>query len=261
MAKYWASASRAGGRQNASRRQCRKWRTPVSTMAIPAASAAATISASFTLPPGCAIAVTPARAATSTPSGNGKNASDARTLPRAALPPSRMRSAPRRLATSDPRRRRPSRARARASTIAFDFTCLRRATRTRGYAAPRASAASRATLPRVTSPARGRVAILDDEPAADTLGRERRVCRREPLARRQQPQVLLGRAAISSARPRTRRDDALEERLGEDGRRAPSSTWRLRATIPPKALRVGLARRAVRLGQLPPSRRRRDSCA
>lgn len=51
------------------------------TIAIPAASAAATTSASFTLPPGCATAVTPFAMAASTPSGKGKNASLAITLP------------------------------------------------------------------------------------------------------------------------------------------------------------------------------------
>ena len=55
-------------------------------MAQPAASAAATTSASFTLPPGCTMAVTPALMAASTPSGKGKNASDASTLPFAAAP-------------------------------------------------------------------------------------------------------------------------------------------------------------------------------
>ena len=56
------------------------------TIAHPAASAAAMTSASFTLPPGWAMAVTPARMASSTPSGNGKKASEASTLPRAASP-------------------------------------------------------------------------------------------------------------------------------------------------------------------------------
>jgi len=50
-------------------RQCLKWRSPVNTMAMPAASAAAIASASFTDPPGCTTARIPARAATSTPSG------------------------------------------------------------------------------------------------------------------------------------------------------------------------------------------------
>ena len=61
--------------------QCRKWRMPVKTMARPRRSAAAMTSASRTEPPGWITAVAPALAASSTPSGNGKKASEATTLP------------------------------------------------------------------------------------------------------------------------------------------------------------------------------------
>src|SRR5262249_54457280 len=59
--------------------QCRKCRMPVNTMAMPCSSAAAMTSSSRTLPPGWTTAVAPARAITSIPSRNGKNASDATT--------------------------------------------------------------------------------------------------------------------------------------------------------------------------------------
>ena len=59
--------------------QCRKWRSPVNTMAMPCSSAAAMTSASRTLPPGWITAVMPAAAAASMPSRNGKKASLAQT--------------------------------------------------------------------------------------------------------------------------------------------------------------------------------------
>src|SRR5713226_8074083 len=55
--------------------QWRKWRTPVKTIARPCWSAAAITSSSRAEPPGCAIAVAPASAASVGPSGNGKKAS------------------------------------------------------------------------------------------------------------------------------------------------------------------------------------------
>src|SRR6267378_2715592 len=61
--------------------QCRKCRTPVNTIASPSSLAAAITSSSRTLPPGWMTAFAPARATTSTPSRNGKNASDATTDP------------------------------------------------------------------------------------------------------------------------------------------------------------------------------------
>src|SRR5467141_304913 len=61
--------------------QWRKCRTPVNTMASPSSSAAAITSSSRTLPPGWITAFAPTRATTSTPSRNGKNASDATTDP------------------------------------------------------------------------------------------------------------------------------------------------------------------------------------
>src|SRR5882672_3623442 len=72
------SAARADDEQL---HQCRKCRTPVNTMASPSSSAAAITSSSRTLPPGWITAFAPARATTSTPSRNGKNASDATTDP------------------------------------------------------------------------------------------------------------------------------------------------------------------------------------
>ena len=91
--------------------QCRKWRTPVKTMATPCASAAAITSSSRMLPPGWTMAVAPAAIASSRPSGNGKNASlaehrAARARCRAARR-ARARCGPARRATSA-RRRAPS---------------------------------------------------------------------------------------------------------------------------------------------------------
>src|SRR5690606_31490955 len=63
--------------------QWAKCRTPVKYIVIPAASAAATTSASRTEPPGCTTARTPPSTSTSSPSGNGKNASEAATDPAA----------------------------------------------------------------------------------------------------------------------------------------------------------------------------------
>ena len=59
------------------RGQCRKWRRPVRTITAPAASTAAITSSSRTLPPGWMNALTPASSSSSTPSANGKNASEA----------------------------------------------------------------------------------------------------------------------------------------------------------------------------------------
>src|SRR4029077_13578638 len=64
----------------ATKSQCRKWRIPVKTMASPSRSAAAITSASRTEPPGWITAVAPALAASSTPAGKGKNASEATQL-------------------------------------------------------------------------------------------------------------------------------------------------------------------------------------
>src|SRR6185312_1389004 len=113
--------------------QCRKWRVPVNTIATLCASAASITFASFTEPPGWITAVAPASMATSRPSGNGKNASDATTEPlvsgagsfssfaassalRAA-----MRAASTRLICPAPI---PTVARFFAYTMVFDFTCL-----------------------------------------------------------------------------------------------------------------------------------------
>ena len=59
------------GRGEAAGAQCRKWRTPVTIIAAPAASATAMTSASRIEPPGWAKAPTPASRQTSTASGNG----------------------------------------------------------------------------------------------------------------------------------------------------------------------------------------------
>ena len=61
--------------------QCRKCRVPVNTIAMPCSSAALITSSSRIEPPGWITAVAPASIATSSPSANGKNASEATTEP------------------------------------------------------------------------------------------------------------------------------------------------------------------------------------
>src|SRR6266511_3309664 len=102
--------------------QCRKCRRPVTTTAMPRASAAASTSSSRTDPPGWITAVTPAWAATSMASGNGKNASLAIAAPLARSPA--FRTAIHEASTRDicpaPI---PTVAPSLANTMAFDFTC------------------------------------------------------------------------------------------------------------------------------------------
>src|SRR4051794_12568480 len=102
--------------------QWRKCRRLVKTIATPASCAAATTSSSRTDPPGWMMARTPASIASAGPSANGKNASDARTVPsrlstRAFSTASRTAST--RLIWPAPM---PIVARSRASTMALDFT-------------------------------------------------------------------------------------------------------------------------------------------
>ena len=59
---------------------------------MPDSSAAFIFSSSRMLPPGCMTAVAPASAHTCSPSGNGKNASDATTVPTVSRPCSRARA-------------------------------------------------------------------------------------------------------------------------------------------------------------------------
>ena len=76
-----ASRTAPEGRIKGEDDQWRKCRMPVSTMAMPALSAAAITSPSRIEPPGWMTAVAPAAMAASRPSANGKNASEATTLP------------------------------------------------------------------------------------------------------------------------------------------------------------------------------------
>ena len=101
--------------------QWRKWRRPVRIMAMPCSLQAATVSSSRREPPGWMIAVTPAAAATSGPSRNGKNASEASTAPRLRSPAfsTAIRTESSRLIWPAPTPRSwPS----LATTIAFDLT-------------------------------------------------------------------------------------------------------------------------------------------
>src|SRR5207302_3026890 len=87
-----------GAVEDARRHQCRKWRSPVRTMARPCSSAAAIISSSRRPPPGWITTATPAPAAASTPSRKGSKASLAQAPPlarpaalRAAISPASTR--------------------------------------------------------------------------------------------------------------------------------------------------------------------------
>ena len=62
-------------------RQCLKWRSPVKSITMPHSSAFLIESASRTLPPGCAMALTPYESAKVTQSSNGKKASEPITRP------------------------------------------------------------------------------------------------------------------------------------------------------------------------------------
>ena len=116
--------------------QWRKWRRRVNTIAMPGASAAAITSASRTEPPGWMTRRDAGRAASSGPSGNGKNASDASAAALACdRPPSRPRSRPSRRGTSGRRRRRPSRAPSRGRSRSTSRAC-RHARRKRGRSTP-----------------------------------------------------------------------------------------------------------------------------
>src|SRR3978361_866417 len=101
--------------------QCLKWRMPVNSIAMSDSSAAAITSSSRTEPPGWTTARAPAAASTSTPSRNGKNASDATALPASFSPA--LRSLIRTESTRDiwpaPM---PTVTPSFANTIAFDFT-------------------------------------------------------------------------------------------------------------------------------------------
>jgi len=98
-------------------------RKPVTTIAMPAASAAAITSSSFIEPPGWIAAVTPARIPSSSPSGKGKKASDAITEPAARSPARRTA-----ICTASTRdicpAPTPMAAQSLKRTIAFDFTCF-----------------------------------------------------------------------------------------------------------------------------------------
>src|SRR5437870_3591261 len=92
-------------------------------MARSSRSAAAITSSSRTEPPGWAMAVAPERAASSTPSGKGKNASDPSAAPFAFAPAlsAAIRTESTRLVWPMPMPTVTSR---RASTMALDFTCF-----------------------------------------------------------------------------------------------------------------------------------------
>src|SRR2546429_596424 len=96
---------------------------PVNTMARPRRSAAAITSGSRTDPPGWTTAVAPALAASSTPSGKGKNASEATTLPVSGVCAfiTAIFTESTRLICPAPT---PSVAPSLANTMALDFTCF-----------------------------------------------------------------------------------------------------------------------------------------
>ena len=227
-------------------------------------SAAAMTSASFTLPPGCATAVTPALAAASTPSGNGKNASRREHAPARAL--ARLlardlhRDDARHLPRADADRRAP---RARARSRSTSRAC-RRARRTRGSRSSSAVGARFvATLPRVTSPA----AVAS---RSAPRGRRRRACTvsaawsapsQPPVARRRR--FFFARSISSAAAAKRRRDDALEERLGEElgGRLVDLAVQRDDAAERAQRRRPRAPSRYASASDVARRRRRTGSCA
>src|SRR6266436_1651423 len=103
--------------------QCRKCRNPVNTIAKFNRSAAAITSLSRIDPPGWITAVAPAFAASSTPSANAKNASEATTVPAnedCAFITAIFTESTRLICPAPT----PSVAPSFANTMAFDFTCL-----------------------------------------------------------------------------------------------------------------------------------------
>ncbi len=158
----------------------------------------------------------------------------------------RRRSAPSRRATSG-RRRSPSVRPSAANTMAFDLTCLQ--TRQAKSQIAQLGGRGRALGDDLGVGRRRRVAIarLDQEAArhAAQLDGARRVAGR---SRREQAEVLLGRQQHQRLRRERRRDDALEERLGE----LPTELSVDRAIHRHDAAegrdRIGLPRPAIRLG-------------
>ena len=142
----------------------------MNTIARPSASAAAMTSASFTLPPGCATAVTPALR-------RGLDAvreREERVGSEHASPRLLARLLARDLHGDDARHLPGADADgplAAARTMAFDFTCLqtRHANSSAAQLLRRSGARFVTTLPRVDLAGGRRVAVLHDEAAADAL--------------------------------------------------------------------------------------------
>ncbi len=101
--------------------QCRKWRRPVKTMAMPCSSQAAIDSSSRLEPPGWMMAVDAGRRRRVGSVAEGEERVRGQRRPLAPRRPSQRRSAPSRAGSSAPRRR-PATGRPSTTTIAFDFT-------------------------------------------------------------------------------------------------------------------------------------------
>ena len=202
-------------------------------------------SGSFTLPPGCAMAVTPCAMAASTPSGNGKNASDASTLPlrlvagllASDLHADDARHLPR--AHADRPRSLGQHDGVRLHVLRHRPGELERLElglgRARAWSPP-----CRAHLARA-----GRVARLHDEAAAHALVLQRADRRGEPGTRREQAAGSSWRAARSSARRENEGATMHSRNVSASTCAVATSTSRFSATMPPKA-DTGSASRAVR---------------
>ena len=224
-------------RPGVARRQCRKCRSPVKTIARPSSSARAMISSSRTEPPGCTTTATPAAAAASTPSANGiERVGRGTRRPAPGLRPSSPRSRPTRRGSAGRRRcRRPGRPSPARSQ--FDFTCpqIRHASSASRHCS--VVGATLVTTRQSSRPAAKCGGVLHEEAAGD-LAEVERVRRRARAPRGAACSCASARSASSvpglvAGRDRRRRPAA---------RRPFARRWRRRsdgcsATIPPNAER------------------------
>ena len=198
----------------------------------------------------------PALAASSTPSRNGKKASEATTEPASgarALETAIRTESTRDIWPAPMPSVRPS----AANTMAFDLTCLQtRQAKSRSRSSAAVGARLEATL-RVGGGGRVAIARLDQEAARHAAQLDGARRRRGAISRGQQAQVLLGRQQRQRLGRERRRDHALEEGLGQLAPELAVDGAVDRDDAAEGRHRIGLARPAVGLGDA----RRREMAA
>ena len=212
--------------------QCRKWRSPVKTMAMPCSSAAAMTSSSRTEPPGWMTAATPADAQASRPSRNGKKASLAAAPPLARPAAFSRRDARRRRAGSAARRRCRPPGRRPPARWCSTSRGRRPARPARGRATARRWAS---TL--VTTRHDSRRARRSGRPAAPG-GRRRSSARRAGRGRAGRPRAPAGSSSpvsTSSAPGSYAGATTTSVNTGAIASASSAGTGRLTATMPPNA--------------------------